>query len=297
MKYESNESGSLPSWAAEQLPEVNELEANKARARAAELTNQQARLKANEERRRRKAEREARQRETDRKVNSVACEMIRHTYERLRAVSAAPDTTLKTKYLPKVKLTQAWEVIATRYVTITHPGSAYWKDERKLIRGLWLDEDGRLRTNVFGTGGSAVDYSGYVQERADPRIVAEPPAIKIDHFYPQVFWYQSNRRPLKPKNLPPPWVVDLPRDPSYRKVPKLWPPTISPDFPGLPYKLPDQPMHCQQCGPESPLVRIAPEELDEDPLAELAGVAPDKDPHADLLARHLTQLMRRYNAL
>jgi hypothetical protein len=289
MKHESNDSGGQPSWATEQLPEINELEVIEAREKAARFAKTQAEQEALAAQRAQEAERDAKQREMDRRVNSFASEMVRLTYEKLKGVSAAPDTTLTVKLkphhhdvykLPDVKLARVWEVLTYKRPIIDQAGPYGGTIEHTLLEGLWLDGDGILRTNRFNR-----DWELRYDERTYGRKSVDPPIINFDSFYPPVFWSRSNKRPLEPINLQQPWVFDMwtPRF-TRNALPRMLPLTISPDYRGLPYKLPDEPVHCQQCGPEIPLVHVGHE-------------AGQKDPHASLLARHLTQLMRRYNAL
>lgn len=271
--------GNMPDWVTSFNAEIEEMEA---RQRAMELAREQAAYETAA----RAGNIESKQREADSRVNSIATEMISYCYEKLVAACVEPDSKLTVKFCPasqvswrhfagrEVLLARAWQVKSIEYYD-TGAGDDY---QRHMTPGLWLEEDGGLRTNWNQL--PEIYWDG---QYLNPRQLAAAeaytlPVVTVDALYPRVVWGPTQTLRIDPIELREPWKWHP--WPDWRRVP--WE-SSSPTISGLPYKKIGQ-SHCSQCGPSSPLVRVTPD-------------ATNNDPHRDLLARYLTLLLKQNNAL
>jgi hypothetical protein len=199
-------SGDYPAWMTEHAAE---LEREEAKAKAIKLAEQQAMENFRREQEKREAEEQALALQAD----HVASEMARETYQRLLGISATPEPVFnytfrqtitdpddRANYYGSDSDYLDYHVPATR--THTHEvniGSGWlvkapgvytdtsFRPQSHLVPGLWLDMNGRLRTDrpIYPTRGR-FDWGGTPHDF---------PQVDLDTAYPLVSWKRRGRDP------------------------------------------------------------------------------------------------------
>jgi hypothetical protein len=200
-----------PTWMTGHIAEVQEI---KRREVEKKLAEQQTREQAAHE----QAVKEAEFKAAAAKANSFADQMAQDTYKRLVQFSSEPDAALTVTFRWKFSIyryfkirvsseNKSHEVSLGRAWTVREPMPYTLGDSDDsrtyAVPGLWLDENGQLRTAAFTEAYWGSEYAYYGDGYQTPHYKGTKPEgipeLSIDDAYPKAIWGGST--PVKPLNL------------------------------------------------------------------------------------------------